>query len=200
MRAYRKQGGMKKFIKRNPEAKFLISNLGCNLFFIIIDKEYLKDLLVEKIHDIIDMKTDHKHPLDRMTGTDNLAFSEGPAWKSRRKLHSFGFTFENVKELTPKMSEIIERIRLKMEKKPLNNVILLDYLNSMTGHFTLEAILGSNNIPQVTKEGENVIIQFPSLLQHLLNRALSPFFLVFGKKFFDPWYFLLKINISTKDV
>ena len=172
---------MKQFAKNYPNAKYIVSNWWSNLYIIPIDPEFIKDLVVKNI-----MKTraDHTHAFDIMLGEKNISFSEGEEWKIRRKLHAFGFTFENVRKFTPLMLEIVDKYLDEMgkdEQKDRLNVISRIY--SMTGDFIQIAVLGTKT-HETKIEGMTLVNYQFHLVELLFQRMMSLRFLIFGKKYF----------------
>ena len=186
---------MKEFAKKYPNSKYLISNWWSNLYIIPIDPEFIKDLVVKNI-----MKTraDHTHAFDHILSDQNIVFSEGEGWKNRRKLHSFGFTFENVKKFTPIMVEITDKYLSEMSNEAkTGKVNLILHLYSITGDFIQRAVLGAKT-QDVKIEGMNLVNYQFYIAEFMFQRMLTLPYLIFGKKYYDNALFGKEKRINNK--
>ena len=172
---------LKQFVKDHPNEKFFVTNMGRNLHIILFDTILLKELLIQNLDKV---KFPYKNMVSQpLIGEYNIFLSDGNNWKLRRKMLSYGFTFDTLRNFTPLMSEITDKYLLEMQKKSTSSVILLDYLNEITGEFMLQAILGSN-LQSKKVEGKSLIYEQTVLNEHLFGRLMSPFFMFLGSWFF----------------
>ena len=186
---------LKQFVKNYPDAKFIVSNWGTTLYFIMIDPGMIRDLVVKNIEKT---RADHTNTFDPMLGDQSIVFSEGEGWNKRRKLHSYGYTLENLKKLTPMMIDIADKNLSQIGKdknKDAMNVLLS--LFTMTGEFMQTSILGSKT--QDIKIGGMPLVNYQFYIaEFLFQRMLSLPFFIFGKKYYNHALFGNEKKINDK--
>ena len=188
---------LKQFIQKYPDAKFLVTNIGADIHFILFDSVYIKNLLVNHISNIT---VDHDHPFDPLFGPKNIVWSEKNDWKIRRKLLSSGFTFENLTKSTPMIIESVSKHLDKLGEGELKSIDIVKTFRSIAGCNILNCFLGGNLI---NKQTEGLILENYqiSLVESVMNRVLNPIFLIFGKKYHNHAFFgeAKRINEKCRD-
>ncbi|CAD8071021.1 unnamed protein product [Paramecium primaurelia] len=119
-------------LRRNPNAKVILSNLIYKPCIVLTGSEYIRDSFLEH------------HNFEKMNPFQiksymqkGLVFSEGDRWKRQRNFLGSAFTFEKLKSRIPMMNLVVEDIVQKDSKKNLN-----EFISRMTGEIVIKSFFG----------------------------------------------------------
>ena len=181
---------VKEFAKNYPNERYIISNLGKELHFLFIHPQNIREFLVKHNNHI---RMTHDGPLVPLLGTFNLLSSEGEGWKIRRKMHSFGFAFDNISKITPTIAQIAEN---SINSWDISSGNISEKLIDFIGEFMVRIFMGSN-MQERKIEGKSLQNQHYYLLNKTFDRQLSQIYNVLGTRIFY-WLFPKEKEIDRK--
>ena len=176
---------IKKFLKENPEAPLILSNLGSKIYFILFKPDYLQAFLITNIEKTSVLQ---KNLISPLLGETNIFFSTGEEWKARRKIMSQGFTFGNIQKMTNPLEKIVDKHFQKIQTEILelgeNKSDLMMVINDILGEFLTLHLFGLK-FSGKTYQNSSLWMYQANLLDRLLERSSNLFYILLGPAIFN---------------
>ncbi|CAD8075858.1 unnamed protein product [Paramecium sonneborni] len=165
-KSFKKYGDAMEIFKqryqKNPNIKFVASNILNKVFLFIHDPEYYKSVLVN--HQSYTKVEILYHP--KLSST-SILFGEPDKVKQQRNLLGEAFTFEKLKQRTPIINEVLLQ---KLEKEDKTDV--LDFLTKTSSEIIIKTFF-CKELQDIIVQGNDITTEMIDLITQLGNMQMN---------------------------